>query len=156
MEAVSLRQLSRAEALDMVEGRCTTKEWADDFPTEVDVVLARLTLAADVTPTAWSAPWLMVSDGVVVGMLGFKGAPRAGQIEVGYGVAPSCQGRGVATAALRALLDLIRMERLVVRADTAAWNLASQGVLRRLGFVETGRSSSLEDGELINWQRSPD
>jgi RimJ/RimL family protein N-acetyltransferase len=156
MPAVSLRQLSRAEALDMVEGRCTSTEWASDFPTDVDVVLARLTLASDSTGTAWSAPWLIVSDGVVVGMLGFKGPPRAGEIEVGYGVAPSQQGRGVATAALAALLDLVRAEGLTVRADAATWNLASQGVLRRLGFVEVGRSSSLEDGELINWQRDAD
>jgi RimJ/RimL family protein N-acetyltransferase len=51
------------------------------------------------------------------------------------------------------LLDLLDGHQLDVRAETATWNTASQGVLRRNGFLEVGRTANLDDGELIEWRR---
>ncbi len=155
MVTVSLRQLSHLEALDIIEGRRPIGGWARDFPTETDIAVARMSQPASTTSnTPWSSPWLMICDDVVVGMLGIKGPPKDGHVEVGYGVVPSCQGRGVATAALRALLERLVGHELDVRAETATWNVASQGVLRQNGFVEVGRTANLEDGELIEWRRT--
>jgi RimJ/RimL family protein N-acetyltransferase len=151
---VSLRQLGPREAHDVIERRRPKVGWAHDFPTDVDAAVARLARPYPEEPVEpWSSPWLIVADEVVVGMLGFKGPPKFEEIEVGYGVVPSFQGRGVATAALGLLLAVIRDRGLDVRADTATWNVASQGVLRRLGFVEVGRSWNPKDGDLIAWRR---
>ncbi len=40
----------------------------------------------------------------VVGWGGFKGPPRDGTVELGYAIAPAREGRGLATAAVRAML----------------------------------------------------
>ena len=152
--AVGLRQVDDEVSRRIVEGPRPEYGWASDFPTDGDVAVTsywRERASEEVAP--WSSPWLIVEDDVVVGMLGFKGAPKDGEIDVGYGVAPSARGRGVATAALALLLDVVKDRGLSVRADTAAWNTPSQGVLRRLNFVEVGRRVSLEDGELIEWRR---
>jgi RimJ/RimL family protein N-acetyltransferase len=152
---VSLRQLGPDEAHDVIERRRPSAGWALDFPTDVDVAVAKLGRPYLVEPIEpWSSPWLIIADEVVAGMLGFKGPPKVDEIEVGYGVVPSFQGRGVATAALGRLLEEVRDRGLAVRAETATWNVASQGVLRRLGFLEVGRSWSPKDSDLIQWRRA--
>jgi RimJ/RimL family protein N-acetyltransferase len=42
----------------------------------------------------------MVEGDEVVGMISFKGPPRGGVVEIGYGVAESRRGRGHATRAV--------------------------------------------------------
>ena len=53
---------------------------------------------------AWFAH-LIVEGTQVVGLGGYTGPPVDGVIEIGYSVAPSCQGRGIATAAVGQWLD---------------------------------------------------
>jgi RimJ/RimL family protein N-acetyltransferase len=65
----------------------------------------------------------------------------AGQVEVGYWIAPADWGRGFATEALSGLLALARLaghRRIVSRH--AADNPASGRVLRKAGFRRTGRA----------------
>ncbi|WP_062216184.1 GNAT family N-acetyltransferase [Streptomyces sp. NBRC 109706] len=63
-----------------------------------------------------------------------------GSAELGYRVARSVGGRGVATTAVRAVLELsasvygLRSLRAVTTVD----NVASRAVLARVGFVESG------------------
>jgi RimJ/RimL family protein N-acetyltransferase len=99
---------------------------------------------------------LIEENGVVVGMLGFKGAPVAHRVDVGYGISPSARGRGVATAALSLLLGQIQNRKLTVRAETALENVASQAVVQRCNFDDVGRAHTFEDGELIVWERFVD
>ncbi|GIK51642.1 MAG: GNAT family N-acetyltransferase [Planctomycetaceae bacterium] len=47
--------------------------------------------------------WTLAHEGEVVGDAGFKGPPRAGEVEVGYGIVPAQRGRGLATEAVAAL-----------------------------------------------------
>jgi ribosomal-protein-alanine N-acetyltransferase len=87
-----------------------------------------------------NAEWLMhaVVDGdVVVGNAGFKGAPVDGQVELGYCILPPHRRRGLATAAVRLLLDRARREPTVDRviARIAPGNAPSVGVVTRCGFV---------------------
>ena len=61
---------------------------------------------------------------------------------IGYWIARDHQGRGYATEAARGLLELARMlgyQR--IRSDHFADNPASGRVLRKVGFVPTGRTS---------------
>jgi hypothetical protein len=88
-------------------------------------------------------------DGVVVGGIGFHGPPRDGLVEVGYGVASSVRGQGVASASLRLLLDvacgLNGVRRVCGR--TAPDNVASQHVMLNVGMHLVGR-----DPEFLHYE----
>jgi RimJ/RimL family protein N-acetyltransferase len=105
-------------------------------------------------PAIWHAPFLFVDEqGVVVGSGGFKGLPREGRVEIGYGVASTFRGRGFATTAVEQLLGLAfaQVEIVGVVAETATDNLPSQRVLQKLGFGAIGRRDCSDDGPLIVW-----
>ncbi len=100
--------------------------------------------------------WMMVCGAEIVGLCSYKQAPNAqGEVEIGYGVAPSCRGRGHATGAVAAMLDYARSDPAVhaVTAATAAANRASQRALERNGFAQAGTGNDPDDGDLIFWRR---
>jgi RimJ/RimL family protein N-acetyltransferase len=153
---VSLRQVEEIESRNITEGVRPSSGWADDFPARGDVAamrMGRLPLEPD---EPWSAQWLIVVDDIVSGTIGFKGAPRTNEVEIGYGVVPSRQRRGVATAALAQLLALIGGRSLDVCAETATWNEASQLVLRHAGFQQVGQRREADNSELLVWRRHVD
>ena len=108
---------------------------ADDFPQEGDLTISAL-IADGVLTVAppWTA-YLLIEDGIAVGTAGFKGAPHDGVVEIGYGVVPSRQGRGLATRAVERLLEIAadHGSRRVV-AETEPDNTASQRTLLGCGF----------------------
>lgn len=73
---------------------------------------------------------------------------------VGYWLGPEHWGRGIATAAVSALIEHVRANRLFARLEAAvfAWNPASMRVLEKAGFEREGllRSSVSKDGQLID------
>jgi len=77
----------------------------------------------------------VLADGEVAGHAAIFGPP--GEREVTYWIDRSYWGRGVATAALAALLGLERSRPLYAHA--AADNVGSIRVLQKCGFVITGR-----------------
>ncbi|PZE60365.1 N-acetyltransferase [Curtobacterium sp. MCPF17_047] len=85
------------------------------------------------------------SDGLAVGGFGFFGPPdEQGVVEFGYGLVPAARGKGLATEAVKLALERARdCGATVATADTAQDNDASQRVLVRNGFTETGRRDSL-------------
>jgi len=84
----------------------------------------------------WGTHLFFDDDGALVGFGGFKGRPAGGRVEIGYAVAPSRQGRGIATAATRSMIDRARAAGVqVVVAHTLAEVNASTAVLERCGFV---------------------
>jgi RimJ/RimL family protein N-acetyltransferase len=153
---VVLRQVEVIETSNITAGVRPAAGWAEDFPARGDLAamrMARLPLEPD---EPWSAQWLIVVDDIVSGTIGFKGAPRANEVEIGYGVVPSRQRLGVATAALSQLLTLIAGRSLDVCAETATWNEASQLVLRHAGFQQVGQRRNADDSELLVWRRHVD
>ncbi|MEU4265329.1 GNAT family N-acetyltransferase [Streptomyces sp. NPDC025273] len=76
----------------------------------------------------------VLADGVVVGSVGVYGSPA--EREVTYWVDRAHWGEGLATAALRALLDAVPERPLLARA--AADNTGSVRVLEKCGFTVTG------------------
>jgi [ribosomal protein S5]-alanine N-acetyltransferase len=123
--------------------------WADDFPAEGDVEIARA-LARDGVPAGPDAvfgPRLVVEAATAeaVGTAGFLGPPRDGVVEIGYGIVPSRRRRGYAGEAVRALLDLVAAQPGVteVVAHAEAGNIASIRVLQRNGLTYQGREGSL-------------
>ena len=91
----------------------------------------------------------------LIGHAGFHGPPgingpgAADAVEVGYTVLPEFRGNGYATEAARALLEWARAEHGILRfiASVAPDNVPSLALVRRLGFVQTGRQWDDEDGE---------
>ncbi|HEY8984282.1 MAG TPA: GNAT family N-acetyltransferase [Streptomyces sp.] len=79
----------------------------------------------------------VLADGDVVGHVIVYGDP--GEREVTYWIDRSLWGRGIATAALRALLAEVTERPLHARA--ALDNAGSRRVLEKCGFRETGRDS---------------
>jgi RimJ/RimL family protein N-acetyltransferase len=88
-------------------------------------------------------PWLVFHDGAVVGGAGFHGAPQAGVVELGYGLAPAVWGRGLATEAVGALVGWARADPRVatIVANTDPENVASQRVLLKVGFTRAGEAN---------------
>jgi RimJ/RimL family protein N-acetyltransferase len=111
---------------------------------------------AEFLPRARAAdPWLgvwAVDDGVVVGSGGFKSAPLEGVVEIGYGVARSVEGQGVATAIAKAMVSFA-MEHgaRAVIAHTLPDGFASQRVLAKAGFTLVGPVIDPEDGDVLRF-----
>lgn len=83
--------------------------------------------------------WLIVASGEVVGECGWRGgADGAGDVEIGYGLAPAARGEGLGTEAVGVLVAWAERQAGVRRvvARTRVGNDASRRLLRRLGFVE--------------------
>ncbi|MBL8880396.1 MAG: GNAT family N-acetyltransferase [Phycisphaerales bacterium] len=104
------------------------------------------------TREAFSALWekILDEDQVTARVILADGAP-AGQISrfrrddldfIGYWIARSHWGRGIATQALRKFLVVVWQRPL--HAKVAAHNPASMRVLQRCGFVEVGREFGSE------------
>lgn len=90
----------------------------------------------------WYTAWGLYQNdsGNFVGDLCFKGLPKNGQPEIGYGISPEFQGQGYATEAVRAACRwaLAQPGVAAVEVETEPANAASQAVLRKVGFVPTG------------------
>jgi len=85
----------------------------------------------------------------VIGDVGFKGPPdERGAVEIGYGIAPACQGRGYATEAVGAMIAFARRQPAVrlIRAFCLVSNRASRRVLEKSGFRRVGG-----DGKVLEW-----
>ncbi|MFO0043964.1 MAG: GNAT family N-acetyltransferase, partial [Armatimonadota bacterium] len=80
----------------------------------------------------------------------FKGDLVDGWIEIGYGVSPEVEGRGVGTAIARHLTEYaLESGASVVRAHTLSDAPASQRILEKLGYQYVGQFEEPEDG-LVN------
>jgi [ribosomal protein S5]-alanine N-acetyltransferase len=104
------------------------------------------------TSLVWCIPYLIVSTSgnTIVGACGFKSAPINGSVGIGYGVARSQRGRGIATSAVRQLLQFATTEGTVqqVVAEILPENAASSQVVNRLGFSK-GHTLVDPDGEIV-------
>jgi [ribosomal protein S5]-alanine N-acetyltransferase len=147
------------DAVRAINGGSRLDDWAADYPSAGDVIIAGLLrdvgpAVADPADQAWGHRQVVErASGLVVGGIGFFGPPRqSGEVEVGYGVVPSRQGRGYATEALRAMLAMAWADPRVtaVVAGTDPGNAASQRVLEKAGF---GRIAG--DGEFRYRLRRP-
>ncbi|KQV45596.1 MULTISPECIES: GNAT family N-acetyltransferase [unclassified Duganella] len=88
-------------------------------------------------------PCLLIEDGGILGRCNLKDIDRiGGRAEVGYRIAASAIGRGLAGAALSHLMELAygRWELAGLDAHVTIANAASARVLERAGFALAGPS----------------
>lgn len=123
--------------------------WAG-FPEALPILVEAATAA---TPREWRPQLFFDDDGALVGNGGWKGPPdHDGTVEIGYAVAPSRQQRGIATAAVRELVQRARRAGVrTVLAHTLAEPNASTKVLERCGFVRTAELIDPDDGPVWRW-----
>jgi RimJ/RimL family protein N-acetyltransferase len=144
-------QRSRSELGEML-GTEVPDGWPE-FPEAIDFTLAQLEAQAE--PSMWSM-YLFVDrvSGRLLGSGGYAHAPRDGVTEIGYEVAPASRGRGVATAAARALVqqafDTGEVDGVI--AHTLAEDNPSTKVLRKLGFERTAELPDPEVGLTWEWR----
>jgi [ribosomal protein S5]-alanine N-acetyltransferase len=147
MDAALVGDDALAEALghDVVSGWATFTEALQ--PT-------RDGLAANPSGSAWGARFFVEDDPpLLVGWGGFKGPPKDGVVEVGFDIAEARRGRGLATAATRAMLaEAFADERVTaVIAHTLPERNASNRVLEKAGFQFAGEAR--EDDQVV-WRFS--
>jgi RimJ/RimL family protein N-acetyltransferase len=128
-----------------------------DSPLAPPDVLAMLAqLAEQIGLTFRPSAWMIVENDEIVGLISptqpLDAADRS--LRIGYGVAPSRQGKGVATRAVGDLAAWARADDRVraLTAETSVDNLASQKALARSGFGVVGAREDDEDGRLICWR----
>jgi RimJ/RimL family protein N-acetyltransferase len=157
-ERLLLQTLTADEALAVFRGEREGRAWAPDYPTEGDLVVAGIVVEAgehyDEATVYGVQQVRLAATGEAIGGIGFVHAPDAhGEAEIGYGLAASAQGHGLATEAVTAVAAWAAEQGLrVLVALTAPDNLASQGVLARCGFSRVGVVDGGEDGELQRWE----
>jgi RimJ/RimL family protein N-acetyltransferase len=123
------------------------------FPEAVPAALAG---ARRLSEDPWGTHLIFDDDGALVGIGGFKGPPAGGVVEIGYAVAPSRQGRGIATSAVRHLLTRAAQDGVaLVIAHTLAGANPSTMVLTKSGFVRTTTQHDPDVGAIWRWERSP-
>lgn len=150
LSRVELRPFTLSDALALLAGD-RRPDWHPEFPADGDIEAAsrfQVQSEEDADPQPYG-PRLIALDGVVVGMVGVtRGPDERGTVEVGYGVVEAVRHRGVASRAVRALVEQLRgldVRRIV--ASTGQDNVASQGVLVQTGFHIVG-----EDADVILWE----
>ena len=128
-----------------------------DSPPAPPEVLAMLAQLADHVRSVFSpAAWMIVEEGEIVGLISptqtLDATDRS--LRIGYGVAPTRWGEGIATRAVAHLAAWARDDDrvLALTAETSVDNLASQAVLARNGFQRVGEREDAEDGPLICWR----
>jgi RimJ/RimL family protein N-acetyltransferase len=113
-------------------------------------------LRANSALTGWWTHLLLVGEPpTVAGACGYTGPPTAdGVVEIAYGIAPSYQGRGLATLAAaeltRRAFDDVRVR--VVCAHTLPEHNASSRVLEKLGMSFVGFANDADEGQVWRWE----
>lgn len=90
-------------------------------------------------------PWVIrkKKEDAIMGDLGFKGPAVRGAVEIGYGMKPEYRGRGYMTEAVDAMSmwAMGQQDVYFVDAQTEPQNAASQAILEKNGFQQTGPSA---------------
>ena len=150
-ERLALRLVTPEDAEGMLAGRRRVS-WHPDYPRPDDQDAAAL-VRARAPDDSWGLRHIVRSgDGLVVGSIGFFGAPAAGvdgvtEAEVGFGLVPDARGHGAMSEALIALLAHTDHAGVRVRASVAAENRAALRVLARCGFTQLRGSN--DEGDLV-------
>jgi [ribosomal protein S5]-alanine N-acetyltransferase len=149
--ALDLANLRRLAASEPAEFEIATPVAAGALP-PAHVAARALAQLDEGTPVVWCIPFLIVAadTGAVLGGCRFKGAPVDGSVEIGYGVAKSERGRGVASAALAKLIEIAAAtgEARQIVAHILPGNVASSKLVAKLGFCR-GHSFVDSDGEVV-------
>ncbi len=109
----------------------------------------------NVLPRWWTHLFILNEPRKLVGIGGYKGNPDGeGLVEIGYSIAPSHQGQGLAKQAALILIEraFAAEEVKVVRAHTLPFENPSTSVLKKVGMVLVGEIEDEQDGQIWRWE----
>ncbi len=110
-------------------------------------------------PPRWCLPYLIVTPtrDAIIGACGFKGSPAERTVEIYYGIAPCFRGKGIASKALRRLLEMAVMNDEVERviAHILPRNIPSQRLVMRMGFKLERRFLDTDGEDVDQWRWTP-
>ena len=154
---ISLQQISLPDLHDLAASRTPAAQQSrvldDGLPPPFVAARALKHLAAGKSEH-WCATFYVVraSDNKIVGSCGFKDEPIAGRVEIGYSIAPAGQRQGVATAAVKLLLQLARKQGASqVLAEILPDNIASSRVVETLNFERVGARVDEAGDWVVEW-----
>jgi len=134
---VDLELADRARLAEALEADLPP-DWPPRYHDAERLGLTREALEAP-DAAGWWLHYVVLTDAarhVLAGVVGYKGPPAEGVVEIGYSIVGSWQRRGIATEASRALVEAAwQRGAAVVVAETLPGLEASIGVLRKLGFA---------------------
>ncbi|HWJ07968.1 MAG TPA: GNAT family protein [Nocardioides sp.] len=141
------------DAFGRLIGSTVPDGWPE-FPEAVTFTLEHLR-SAPPQDQAWSMQlFIDDADGRLVGSGGFAAPPADRAVEIGYEIAPGFRGRGLGSAAARALVERAvasgEVDRVV--AHTLPGPNGSTGVLRSLGFDHVADREDPEVGTVWEWR----
>jgi RimJ/RimL family protein N-acetyltransferase len=131
-------------------GAALPEDWPGRTARAMRYRLAQLDADASVQPWLLRAVVLREPDRRVVGHIGFHAEPDARRaVEVGYTIEAAYRRQGYAEESVRALFAWAEQEHGIRHfvASVGPWNDASLGLVRKLGFRQTGAQWDDEDGE---------
>ena len=131
-------------------GTAIPADWPGDWMRTVRWRLDDLADDPAIQPWLLRAMVLREPERRLIGHIGFHDAPDPeGKVEVGYTVWPAYRRQGHAQEAVESLFDWARREHGIRRfvASVGPWNAPSLGLVRKLGFVQTGVQMDEYDGE---------
>jgi RimJ/RimL family protein N-acetyltransferase len=131
-------------------GAALPPDWPGDQARWMRIRLDEITVNPAAQPWLLRAMVLREPDRRLVGHTGFHEPPGPEMtVEVGYTVLPEYRRRGYALEAVEALFDWAGREHGIQRflASVGPWNEPSLGLVRKMGFVQTGVRWDDEDGE---------
>lgn len=128
--------------------------WHHEYPMTDSLVGVRMLRLADAGDHPWGFWEILVTEGyeaIVIGDIGFHGPPgQAGTVEIGYEIVPAWRRRGVATWAVREILQIAAQHGISrVEAEVYGDNPGSSAVLRTAGFTQVDETS-----DRTVWRRS--
>ncbi|MFN8633187.1 MAG: GNAT family N-acetyltransferase [Chloroflexota bacterium] len=138
------------ETAEQVLGAALPPDWPGDRARTLRMRLEQL----EVDPAA--QPWLLRAivlrepERRLIGHINFHDPPgHERKVEVGYSVWPAYRRRGYAQEAVEALFAWATTEHGIRHfvASIGPWNAPSLGLVRKLGFTQTGVRMDDEDGE---------
>ena len=114
------------------------------------VLLRSIELSENSVAEIWALPYFIQNGQIIVGCCGFKRPPENREVEIGYNVAPSVRGMGVATSAVKQLcknaFDSGDVNRVIALINPD--NKASLSVVSKSGFL-FHKVVSDDDGEQL-------
>lgn len=149
-------EATREDYVSLVLGRAPRTFQLTGTPiAPVEVIKMLGDVAERVRSTFSPTSWLIVEGNELVGLCSVTRPVEKGVIDIGYGVAPSRQNRGIAGRAIR---DIVAWSRATERVDANCRDQRHQPAFstgpdaQRL--IEVGDRLDDEDGPLICWRCS--
>ena len=147
-----LRNVEPGDVEAYVRMRCDPVMMAElggPLPRDGIEAKVRKDVAAAEADESWIC--MIIEDDAVAGMVTLWSHDDTGESEIGWMVLPEFQGRGLAKAAVRRLLDRARDEHRwgVVHAYPGVTNGPSNGICRSVGFTMVGPTDVVFAGRTL-------